>query len=68
MNTERTLEERWARPEYEVLCEMSFAHGALQIARLQHRGRTIWKTRRTAEKHAHDFTARHGHVAYVSEV
>jgi hypothetical protein len=66
--TGRSLEERWARPEYEVLCEMGFAHGALQIARLEHRGRAIWKTRRTAERHAREFTEKHGHVAYVSEV
>ena len=64
----RTLQDAWAKPEYEVLCEMGFAHGTLQLARLEHRGRTVWKTRRIAEKHAREFTALHGRTAYVSEV
>lgn len=64
----RTLIERIEKPEYEVLCEMGFAHGAQQIARLDHRGRSVWKTRRIAEKHAREYSAAHGRVAYVSEV
>lgn len=64
----RTLEERWAKPEYEVLCELGIKYGAMQVARLEYRGRTIWKDRRTAERHAREYTAAHGLVAYVSEI
>jgi len=63
----RTLEQAWSKPEWEVLIESGFAHGAMQIARLDYRGRSVWKTRRIAEKHAAEFTAAHGKVAYVSE-
>lgn len=64
---ERSLMERIERPEYEVLIVTGYAHGAQQIARLEHRGRMVWKTRRTAERHAREFTERHGQTAYVSE-
>lgn len=64
----RTLEERHARPEYEVLCVLGYENGVQQVARLEHRGRIVWKTRRTAERHARDYTALHGREAYVSEV
>lgn len=66
--TSRPLIDRLEKPEFEVLCELGVAHGALQIARLEHKGRSVWKTRRAAEKHAREYTAAHGHVAYVSEV
>lgn len=63
----RTLAQRWEKPEYEVLCEIGFSHGALQIARLEHKGRAVWKTKRVAEKHAREYSEIHGRVAYVSE-
>lgn len=64
----QTLEERWARPEYEVLVVTGYANGAQQIARLEHRGRTSWKSKRTADRYAREFTEMHGNEAYVSEV
>lgn len=63
----RTIEQQWERPEYEVLCELGFSNGAMQIARLEHKGRCVWKSRATAEKHAAEYSANHGRVAYVSE-
>ena len=62
------MESRWDKPAYEVLVEIGFAHGAMQLARMEHKGRSTWKTRKIAEKHAADFTAWHGKIAYVSEV
>lgn len=62
-----TLEERWAKPSYEVFCVLGYVNGAQQIARLEHKGRSEWKTRRIAEKHAREYTALHGREAYVSE-
>lgn len=63
----RTIEQAWTKPEFQVFCETGMAHGAMQIAILEYKGRTAWKTRRTAEKRAREFTERHGLVAYVSE-
>lgn len=63
----RTLEERLARPHYEVFCVIGFENGAQQIARLEHKGRSEWKTRRIAERHAAEYRAAHGRDAYVSE-
>jgi len=63
----RTLEQAWNRPEYEVLVVLGYEHGAQQLARLEHKGRSVWKTRRIAEQHAREYTAAHGKEAYVSE-
>lgn len=64
---QRTLDDRTARPHYEVLVEIGFENGCLQIAYLEHMGRSEWRTRRTAEKHAREYTQKHGRAAYVSE-
>lgn len=63
----RPLIDRLGKPEFEILCEIGFAYGAMQLARLEHKGRSVWKTRRIAEKHAREYTQVHGRVAYVSE-
>ena len=62
----RSLENAWAKPEYEVLVVLGYENGAQQIARLEHKGRSVWKTRRIAERHAKEYTAAHGTEAYVS--
>ena len=63
----RQLAEMLNRPEFEVLVEDGFRDGVLQIARLEHKGRCVWKTKRIAERHAREFTAMHGKTAYVSK-
>lgn len=52
---------------WEVLCVVGYANGAQQIARLEHKGRSTWKTKAIAERHAREYTAAHGRDAYVSE-
>ncbi len=59
--------ETVARPNYEVLCVLGHENGAQQLARLEHEGRIEWKSRAVAERHAQEYTARHGRQAYVSE-
>lgn len=63
----RTLEERWDNPIYEIVVELGFKDGCLQIGYLEHRGRSEWRTKRVAEKHAREYTEMHGRVAYVQE-
>ena len=63
----RKLSEMLEKPEYEVLVVQGYSCGVQQIARLEHKGRMTWKTKRIAEKHAREFTAMHGKEAYVSE-
>ena len=63
----RNSGQRHAAPEYEVLCVTEYKDGAQQIARLEHKGRSVWKTKRIAERHAKEFTDMHGKEAYVSE-
>ena len=63
----RTLMERLEAPEYEVFCVLGYENGARQIAVLEHKGRSKWKTRRVAERHAREYTEMHGREAYVSE-
>ena len=58
--------ERLEKPAFEVLCELGFNRGVLQIARLEHKGRSVWKTQRIAEKYAREYTEKHGFLAYVS--
>lgn len=52
---------------YEVLCVIGYVDGVQQIARLEHEGRSTWRTRAIAERHAREYTAAHGRDAYVSE-
>lgn len=61
------IEDRWQRPEYEVLCVIGYDGCVQQIARLEHKGRSVWRTRSIAERHAREYTAAHGCDAYVSE-
>ena len=63
----QTLEQRLAAPEYEVLCVVGYVDGVQQIARLEYRNRSVWKTRAAAERHAKQYTATHDRLAYVSE-
>lgn len=61
------LEAKWAKPEYEVLCHVENKDGIIIVARLEHKGRSVWKSRTTAERHARDYQAAHGFMAYASE-
>lgn len=63
----RDLEAKWAKPEYEVLCHVGHRDGAITVARLEHKGRSVWKSRATAERHAREYQAAHGRMAYASE-
>lgn len=63
----RTLEAALTKPEYEVLCHVGYANGATQIARLDVKGRSVWKTRAAAERHAQEYQTAHNRLAYVSE-
>lgn len=62
----RTVEQAWAKPEYEVLCHIGTSNGAVQVAQLEHKGRSVWKCKATAQRHANDYQAAHKRLAYVS--
>ena len=63
----QTIEQRWTKPEYEVLCVIGHDGHTQQIARLEYRGRMTWKTRAAAERHARQYAEQHKTEAYVSE-
>lgn len=63
----RTLEERYTAPMYEVIVCLGYENGAAQYARLEHKGRSEWKTKRIAEKHAREYKATHLRDAWASE-
>lgn len=54
---------------YEVITATypEYAKGDCVYARLSYRDKTEWKTKRTAEKHAREYKARHMRDAWVQE-
>lgn len=52
---------------WEVVCAIPDGAGRIRYARLEHKGRTSWKTKRIAEKHARDYKANHLRDSWVSE-
>ena len=62
-----TRKDKWHSPRFEVLVVLGYENGAQQIAHLEANGRSEWKTRRIAERHAKEFQQLHGKEAYVSE-
>lgn len=62
-----TTQERWNLPRFEVLVVLGYENGAQQISRLEANGRSEWKTKRIAERHAKEFQQLHGKEAYASE-
>lgn len=61
------IESAWSRPLWEVLCVIGYIDGVQQIARLENRGRMTWTRKSTAERHAAEYQAKHGRLAYASE-
>lgn len=54
---------------YEVIVQiLSDDNNTSTYARLEHKGRRTWKTKRIAEKHAREYKGLHLRDAWVSEV
>lgn len=54
---------------YEVITAIypEYAKGDCVYARLEYKGRSEWKTKRIAQKHAREYKARHLKDAWVQE-
>ena len=52
---------------WEAIAAYTRDDGKTDYARIEHRGRIEWKTKRTAEKHARDYKARHLRDAWAQE-
>lgn len=62
-----TTQDRWNSPRFQVLIVLGYENGVQQVSFLEVNGRSEWKTKRIAERHAKEFRQIHGKEAYVSE-
>lgn len=53
---------------YEVIVQHEDSTGKIFYSRLEHKGRSTWKTKRIAQKHAREFKAVHLRDSWVQEV
>ena len=53
---------------YEVVADVSPDPLVVRYARVEHRGRSEWRTKRTAEKHAREYRATHLRDAWVNPI
>lgn len=52
---------------YEAIAAIDNPDGTVSYARIEHKGRSVWKTRRTARKHAMEYKALHLRDAWEQE-
>lgn len=58
------------KKEYEAIAALPDypVKGQTTYARIEAHGRTVWKTKRTAQKHAREYKAKHMRDSWVQEL